>query len=435
MTLPYPHTSDIQGPNLVTTLDGTTQYAVWYTVAGELKVGKRNRATQQWGVNHEEFTITGAARTRLALPVADDEHNYPAITVSGTGHVWVWANMHINELRMIRSNGAGVINSWADALQLPMPNILVHANDPLFPAVTYRWTYPMPIPLPDGKVWFHIRLGNHTSGANESDSYYWFLPANVGNFDNTVPVKMFQGLSVPGAGEGGTVGPDATTAAPENVPNNWSAYPTMPHIENRANGAYRIHISWCWRALPSPSETPSYAYYDSVTGNWHAVDGSTLTLPITPLNNLACQTGLVASPGDTYLNWGGLTVDDNGYPHAIVSNNPAYHQWWNGTSWQQETVPNPLGGVSRTSRCNAYWLRGKLWILAPGVPNTARIPRLWRLDGGGTVAMGSNVGSGMWECHADPEAYRQFGSIEHLVPDGDTPRVYTFGTHAKVRAA
>ena len=53
--VPHPHTSDIQAVNLVTW--GGYQFAVWYTVPGELRVGRIQRGVEPWGVDHDEYRV------------------------------------------------------------------------------------------------------------------------------------------------------------------------------------------------------------------------------------------------------------------------------------------------------------------------------------------------------------------------------------------
>jgi hypothetical protein len=86
-----------------------------------------------------------------------------------------------------------------------------------------------------------------------------------------------------------------------------------------------------------------------------------------------------------------------------------------------------------------FWLHGSLWMLKLTTPTNARRARLLRVtDGTGQLALSGVIGvpgtPHSFVPAADPEAYRRFGTVEVLAPDGDTPRVVTFGNHARAVA-
>jgi len=85
-------TGYVNAPTLTTW--GDHQFAVWYDLAGELHIGRIERGTQTWGVDHDEYTFAGSPRTTLVLPVEDDDHNFCTLAVDGLGLIHVWANMH-----------------------------------------------------------------------------------------------------------------------------------------------------------------------------------------------------------------------------------------------------------------------------------------------------------------------------------------------------
>lgn len=207
------------------------------------------------------------------------------------------------------------------------------------------------------------------------------------------------------------------------------------------------------------NHTPSYMQYRSATNSWHTITGATVTLPVDPINTTSVQMGFSPIPPDpTYINVGGLTIDDNGYPHWIMSRNPHYHVYWNGSTWTQTQITNQFGAIIGTSpaqsiqsRVNPYWSRGRLWMLGMGGLASdpvalKQIPRLWRLDGvcslplGGWVPAGPEgadfgFSTGPWEPTADPVAWLTRRSIEVLTPVDDTPLVYEFGAGKQMIAA
>lgn len=434
MTLPP---KDITGNAIAINLTtwGDYQFAVWYTRALELRVGRIQRGVQRWGVNHQEYEFAGAIRTALGLPLdgSEDEHYYPAVTVDGRGHVHVWANYTLEAMRCVTTTTPHTTGDW-----LATPGWTDASAD--FPGVGAWCTYPTPIMLPDGGIWFYQRSNPALGTSGRGNSSYWTRTAQGTSWVG--PTTLFQGLSVPDAKGPGIPGDDHTV----DTDFNWSAYPTNPVVESaRSPHPGRMHMGWCWRriGIDNPNDRSndraSYAYSDNGGVTWKAIDGTTLTLPITPLNNLACQTGLEDLSATGWVNWGGLAVDDDGLPHMIVSTGSSYYMRRNAanTAWIQSAVPNPLNGVIHVSvATNPFWLRGDLWMLKIGHPDAARRPRLWRLTGGtNVVCMGGNLSNSGFNPSADPEAFRRFGTVEVLSPRGDTPHVATFGRHARAIAA
>ncbi len=398
-TLPVSITANPIGQNLIST--ATHQFAVMLTAAGGVRVGKRALGAPTWEIHD----MAGADATELGVPVdLTDEHHFPVIAVDGNGRLHVWANMHVDPLRYLVSVDPGEIDNW-----------VVGA----LPGVGTRITYPLPAMLLDGSMWLLLRDSN-VGGPGRSDSHYWRRTA--GGTVWTGPTQMFQGVSLPG-GSDGTVDDET----------NYSAYPTVPFVEDRA-GVSRIHLGWVWRqygadALAPGGDAgrtnilPSYAYSDDSGVSWKARDGTALTLPISPLNNPACQTGMVSS-GEGYLNGGGVTVDAAGDPHIVMSSAPNYHIYWDPTlaEWAQEIVADPLEGVNIAGIANVYWFEGALWLLTNRVPAPRNV-LLIRLDGSESRIIGGLVPS--FATHLDPAALRMFGRVEVLVPDGDTIEVFS----------
>jgi hypothetical protein len=482
--------------NLVTW--GDHQFAVWYTLAGELRIGRIERGVQRWGIDHDEYQFAGTPRTTLALPVANDGHNIAAIAVDGLGKLHVWANMHANPMRAVATTASHDTDGWlADAGWATAVSAFSGSGNSV--------TYPFPCQLSDGSLIFYARAHNGaTSGAGNSNIWRRASDGTVW----TGPTMLFQGLAVPdakGPGIPGDTSPDTEF--------NWNAYPSGPlYVESsRTPHPGRIHMCWVWRVfglVERLNVLMSYAYSDDQGVTWHAVDGTPCTLPFTPINNLACRipgharintiardstivvadldtpnhgltigtqidvqvqsdptfdgTFTVAGVGnplptsvawlqagandsaswgyvgrDDYQNGQAVTVDDDGNPHIIVSQTDT---WWvrhNGTTWEQTIIPQPLHGVTHTNAASAVWFRGDLWLLKGGTTGpTVRRPYLYNVTGNGVIVMGGPVAStGGHEPSYDREAYRRFGIIEVLTCDGNRPRVFTFGEHTRISVA
>jgi hypothetical protein len=420
MTAPNPHISDVLAVNLVS--DGIYRYAAWYSVDGATAYfGRQALAGGAWTIH----TFAGADATTLDLPVPDDDHNFPAVALLGDGKAVVLANMHGEELKALVSDNAVAsdITEWT-ALSLT--------------GIGTRVTYPIPVHRPDGSTRLYFREGGALTGSARSDSAFWETAADGSTYGTKTTI--FQGLEVPNAKGAGVAGDDAST----DTEFNWCAYPTVPVVTDAGGGEFIEHWAWCWRNRDSgvnPDRTnvlPSYMQYRSATDSWHAIDGTEVTLPVDPVNTLAVQTGLTAA-AEGYLNWGGLAIDGDGFPHMMVSRNPHYHQWWDGAAWQQDSYGSAggwtLGGVTVLGRLNCVWLRGALWIMTAGGPTDDRRPRLWRLDGTGSVCLGGTIpGGGTWEFYLDPVRWRD-GVVDVFTPDGATPRVVSFGDNVRMVAA
>jgi hypothetical protein len=138
-----------------------------------------------------------------------------------------------------------------------------------------------------------------------------------------------------------------------------------------------------------------------------------------------------------YVNGGGLAIDDQGLPHIIISLDPTKYIRRNAanTAWVETSVANPLGGITHIDAKQTFWLRGALWMLTATEPGGFRRVRLIRIDGTTSATLSGDVGPTGWEPCADPVAWRRFGTIEILSPDGALPRVYRLGDHARIKAA
>jgi len=473
------------GIDLVT--HGDYQFAVWWTIAGELRIGRIERGVQIWGVDHDEYEFAGSPRTALACPVEADEHNYCAVGVDGLGRIHVQANMHMDTMRAVKSVDPHTSDTW-----LATAGWASATSD--FPSIGSSCTYPMPLPLSDGTLWFLCR---DVGVAGRGDTHFWTRGPAATTW--SAATFIFQGIDVPGVTDSGL-----------NDRTNWSAYPILPYIEapGEANPG-RMHMFWTWRTDTIADDVlPGYTYSDDQGTSWKAIDGTGLTLPITILNNHVTRipgsayfttlarsgnvvtaeadsaahgysvsdvigvwavddtfTGSftitsVGTPNVTSVRWsqtaaddasggpavstrtlwsnGGATaVGEDGLPNCVLTGSGS--RIWvrhNGTAWTQSNVTNPLAGQTIHSRPGGmFWHRGAFWFLANGAPSTTRRPRLWRLDGQAQVCMGGNTGPSDWEPCPDPEAWRRFGVIETLTPDGNKPRVTTLGNHARATAA
>ncbi len=376
-------TANVLAQNLLT--DGPDQYAVLITSTGRVRVGRR--------AARGEWTTTTIPATMLGQPVTGDEHCYPTLALDDDGFIFVWANMHVDPYRCVRSLRPRDIGGWK---QVSLPGKFT------------RNTYPVVAKLADGTLWLHLRAGA-LGGPGRGDSHVWMRRDGQWWYSG----KLFKGVNV--AGGSGPAVDDAT---------NWSAYPVRPHVEQSG----RVHLAWCWRRYGTDepaggdasrtNELLSYAWTDDGV-NWHAIDGTPLALPIDPVADTACHTGLVL---DQLVNGGGITLDDAGLPHVVIGQNPYHHAWWDGQQWGAEQIADPLGGVNLAGFATIHNVDGKLWLLVTQVPAPRRLV-LVALDGSEVVELA--VPGVEWSTHADPGALS--GHVEVLVPDGNQFETVTVG--------
>lgn len=436
----------------------TTRYMVMWAENEDLIVGRQVIGQRNWTTFRiAPGTIAG---NPLNLPGHLDTHCNCAIALMGDGSLKVWANMHKSTvvptapLQMIKCpNPAGALNVWlADTL----------------PGAMAANSYPTPIHHPDGSVRFYIRCGDQPSGSGRSDGFIWDAPAVNDIFGPAV--RIFQGLSVPNAKGQNLVGDNSNN----DTGFNWSPYHAVPYVQDLGGGDYIEHWCWVWRrdgADVDPARTnvkPSYMTFDSRDGLWRSINGTVVNLPIDPINDVAVQTGLVGPPNaaqptsGNYTNGMAITLDGSLKPHIIASKLPFWHMFYDGAAWQQELVgtytPGGVFGVGNAliagnqrmnSRLTIYWHDGFLWYLGSGgdTGGNQQQCRLWRADGAAQkVTLASYVPvtnecearaiifGEPFEAYADPEAYRRRGTIEVLIPFGDTPYVRTFGNNTQMAA-
>lgn len=327
----YPnHISQAQ-PAVNVYTSGEYQFASYWRLDGALVVARRHRPTETFGVNHDQVVIaagSGAAATELDVPVHDDEHNYCSIFVDPQGRIHVWGNMHNDPLRYVRSNASHTTDGWLNAS--------TGWSAATMPTEETNHTYPTPVFLRPGHVtnehaFFYIRGGDGGTRSGMTNAYNWWMD-DSGNW--SAKRLFFQGLSIPGAAFGGGTGSGTGFPGPatENL-TNFSPYPTNFHIEedDRPHPG-RMHMSWIWRHTGTGQEPsgefpdarsnflPCYAYSDNNGRNWNSIDGTALTIPITPLNNLAARI-----PGGARIvsisrsqDFGGLVIAVLDQPAAVA---------------------------------------------------------------------------------------------------------------------
>lgn len=457
--MPHPFNGAWEAAQIWSTATYEVQ-CLWKVSDGNLRVGKKlHSASQRTGWTW--FDVTGAAATEMALPVENDDHCFLNIMVDDNGIIHIIGNMHDDVLRYIVSTNPNDITAWS------VPAALASEQP--------RNTYPKFSGRTPHGYEFDIRAGPENVGGAAGDnrsgvgnSMNWILPLGSSTFGN--PGNTYQGVSVPGAGPGGSVGTNFLT--PDEY--NWSCYNSAAFVEpDDYPHPGRLWKAGVWRAgvndpvttVPGypedgarTNEMPFCEYTDDVSNinAWKAVDGTAITKPLVPY--LAGVIETAANPAayipwprpddwplSGYLNQLGICVHPTtGFPVVTLSMQPYFRFEWDGDSWSRTILGSALGytlaGASIIANINPYYLDdGELWYLCNRImPDTGRRrPHLVRADGSNFILLGGEVydpslpvfpgaGSG-WAVLADPEAFRRWHRITVSTPNGDYPQSFHYG--------
>jgi len=441
------------GPNLVTTADGLTQYAAWYTQRGSgLSVGKRTRSSSTWTVH----ALAGAEVTEMGLPVPNDVdsvgHRFCSLGYDSSGYVHLFANMHndgtanTQKVRYLKTNSPGDITSW---------------TAPTLPSEDVSCAYPQPVQMTNGDLYLFMRCGPNGAGSAVGNTLDWRIKNGEtawkdGAGTTTANGRLFwQGVLVANGGGPGVTGDgygSDTTA-------NWSAYCALPFIEP----AWSLHPSRVWmygnRKVTQDglgtADLLTVMYSDDHGVTWKAVDGSAVTLPVDFINNgTNAQTGLSAPSG----NWAHSDISlmcvnpTTGWPLVIMpvtSGGNLYKLQYNGTSWSSPQETSTWWNQVGTGRLATHafyrkdktlWFRftsgnhpRKQYLVQDATTNLVMMSHELEPPGAAGWQMGDGNAPLHWISSYDPVAYRKLGALEWLVPDDDIPKVYSFGSHARMR--
>lgn len=348
--------------NLWSTAD--EQYAVWVGADGTPYAGRRPRDGDGW----ETVDLAAIPGNPLAAPVADDTHNVLVVAVDAAGYVHVAGNMHDDTLRYVRSARPNDITTWV-AATMPPPVTSV--------------TYPRFVGLPDGTLQFWHREG--MSGDGDL-------------------VLHTLGPGGPGDWSEGTVVLDGHVG-------DESPYPHHVAVGPRDG---TIHLLFEWRGDGDPASTEDVGYLRSSDGGrtWQRADGDSVTLPATRES-----AGVVVDtqPGSGLVNDGGLTVDANGQPHALLTYDGGRHEhvWLDGDAWRVEAVDLGLAGRPALATVDGR-------VVAMASDGRGRLVVVGIASGERRVV--SPVPA-HWEATYDSQALATSGVLQTLIPDGDDPRV------------
>lgn len=347
-----------------------SQYAVWVAPDDTPMVGRRALGDDAWEVE----TLAEVPGNPLAAPTEDNLHNVYAVAVDSLGYVHVIGNMHTDPVRYVRSVRPNDISEWQAAR---------------LDEVEERVTYPMIVALPDDTLLLFVRQRSDRGTG-------WILAERLD----------------PGATDWEALGAVLEGRDGES-----------PYIHDvaldPADGS--VHLLSTWRTGLGPETNEDLTYVRSRDGGttWETSDGRTLAAPIARDEaELVLDTGAV--PGFP-MNQGGMTVDDEGRPRAVVVMDRGSTEVVTLVSlisgaWVVEDVDTRLDGRPDL----LTHPDGELILLGSSGGTLTSVV----LDGSSVqdvVSLG-RVPVG-WEPAHDEQALRHRGVIETLVPRGREPAV------------
>lgn len=280
---------------------------------------------------------------------APDGHNCIVAGVDPEGYIHVTGNMHAVPLLMAQSTAPNSIANFVN-----VPTMVDTATED-------QVTYPTFFKTIDGTLMLAYRWGS------PGESGKWYLnrwDTTSGNPGHWVRVVWL----TEGSGE--------------------SFYPWRIAVD-RSNTATRgrIHYFGTWRVgtptaqAPVPNEDLLDYYSDDNGVTWHQYGNpNPVSLPIVRGSGSTILTTTVSGPNNRYiLNSGGLDIDSQGRPHALVSMSTTagtdiprlHHVWYDGTMWHID----PLNSLSPKPRSSVFSdTSGNTWgLISPGSSATGKI--------------------------------------------------------------
>lgn len=289
--------------NLTTTVDGKTQYAVWWDDSDHPQIASRSLPNGAWS------TSVDLSGTALGVGTIDG-HNVLSVAVDSLGYIHISGNMHDVGLIYIRSTNPNSIAAWTTASMSGSNETSV--------------TYPTFVRLPNGTLLFFYRSGASADGDLYLNTYnattqFW---TQIG--------KLVNGIVS-------------------------SESPYWNHIAISPSGV--IGLSWTWRnELGSASALTDLSYMQSADGGntWKTAAGAALTLPVSHTSTPSIVV-VPFSVGSGYVNCSGADFDSAGRYHQANlrydtnGNTQIKHTWFDGTTWHDDWATTGLTYAMATS--------------------------------------------------------------------------------------
>lgn len=404
-----------------------------------------------------------------------DDHYAFAIGVDSQDRLWITGNQHTDVWRAIRSEAANGAwdATWQNAWVVPT-NFTSASGDDSF-------TYHIFDRTSNGTLlWFMSQ--EDPGGTRGRDWLAFYRPPNAGTswskfFGSGVLDAEFATSELGSA----TVAADITDPPQTGRVANRVYVNGVNVVTDSSTGVEWIHVCGIWRTSDKWGNSQQKPWYVKglVSGlgtnaNWFTVRDEPKTMPITWANKdeVGAVVSITSAPPISRTFGQGIAIDSDGYPHMIYENggqwqgpldlntpdngtagdpmgsyaNPgpyaaysdqnAYPQvrlYWDGSDWSVAPITTIAVGASR-GPVIAY-ARNDLWVITmSGSKNRLSNKAGMSVAGALTlVPIGGRVGSAI-ESNCDPIALKN-GVIALMVPDYDTPRVFTYGNHSRAFAA
>lgn len=397
-------------PQMMTNMAGTIQYGIVIRADWGITVFSHTIATG--AIATYDLSSNSAARTGLALYLqsgvygvrSSDDHYALAVGVDSQDRIWIAGNGHSDTIRAVRSSAAS-ISSWTD------PYSGGGGSYPFFTGLTglNQHTYHHFARMANGDLLWFTDQEESTVSSRGRD----YLMARLASGAGTTWVKVLSTWEF-AQSIVGTPFVDADRVYVNSV---------------RPTADGKLHVCGAWRTDDDNAESQIAAFYvwadQSDLTTWYAVDGTAMSMPLTFANYTAAHVPMT----QTWFNTAGhLGIDDDGYPHIPLQNDDNatdfFEHYYDATGWHQRAIISEGSALGP----GLHGLNGSIYLLTQG---SSRI-RIRDTVSGALFYAGA-ASSGM-EIQPDPIPLLD-GTLSFCVPDGDTPRIYTFGNHARFNAA
>ncbi len=422
-------------PQMMTDVTGTWQYGILIKLDGSAWCWKRVLATNVITT----YDLSGAASNALGLPFleTDDDHHALALGVDENGRVHIAGNSFATSLRYIRSTASGGqadITAWSSAV-----GSVAHSSGGV-----NAHTYHDFVRTANGTlIWSMDQRAVLTDGLGIDRLLFKLIPGASATWQTVLSTNKF--------------------ATSERVTNGDANRAFLIGLTATADGW--LHAAGIWRTGDDDGDTQQQPWYlkahEDELDVWYNVEDVVHSMPITWANRAAAQ--IDSAPGFSPTNGKGIAIDGDGYPHVVLRNgtssgagaltDPETLQqrttwvrcFWNGTTAAWEVAD--ISGAGSTNGPCLHGVRDELLLIgsisgrcfirtngARGTTISGGSLRFWMGGPVDTTYDPLLTFSAIFEPNPDPVRL-QSGWIDLMIPDGDTVKVFSFGSHARFVAA
>jgi hypothetical protein len=428
------------GPLLMEDMDGVYQYGVCVRADWGLTLWRRLiNASPNDPASYDTYDLSAdaTATAALDLPVKSADNHYAVcIGIDEQDRIHLAGNVHFEAQNYL-------YGTWSPP-SAPSWTVPTFASMPWGTGGANRFTYNyMTRDTVGNLVWIMSQTdsGSATAGG---DRIYFYLPPGSGT---TWLPALGTGLKELASTNSG---PDGTADR---------VYMFEPVVEPGAGagGGDRIHHTGLWRTGDADADSqqqPFYLYHDELgTNDCYNAAGDPIPVPVTWDNRANVQ--ITGAPGFSCTP-SSLGIDHLGRPHVIVRNgdstgtgalsdgsgNMGTHVrcYWDGDDWQVTRIN--VGSDGSLPPGIFRWKTDLMVLTSNGASDRINLrtkaasPLVstglrWKVGGPVDAAL-TGGGGGTWDPRPDPVALYRSARLDFLVPDGDEPRVATWGHHGGI---